>query len=486
MATTTEALKTASIYVRVSRAAGDTNLSVEGMTDDCRALAERHGLSVVAVHIDDGLSGAIRNRPAFLAWLADAEEGRAGTLVAWSADRLTREGANATARVLDAIEGKDASGAVVRPGVRLLTEDGLDSAGDSDAFRLNFLIKAEMARAELAKITARNQARSDRLKAAGRFVGGTAPFGTKAVPAEDGRGKVLALVEEEAAVLRKAAQLLINGETMRAVAVWMNEHGGIPPRRAEHWTPTSVKMVLKTACKYGLVFSPVQAAALKPFVTFDPDRKAPKAQRSLLSRGLLLCSGCGRAMLPSGTIKRPMYACPSFGDTTPCARRVSVSGRLADEIVADDFLERFGRFSLYAEEVEIRSVADVDAAQAAYDDAQAALSAALTEEALQAAKAAREALEEAKATRPTAEVVMRDTGQTIAEAWEGADPETRARYLRIALAGPITLKPPTARGYASPEKMRERVAARLEYGWRGVYTPEAEYADLMREIARDD
>src|SRR5262245_51068080 len=113
--------RAASIYVRLSKAASDSNLSRDGMLGDCRALADREGLAVVSEHVDDGFSGAIRNRPGFLAWLDDARSGRADTLLTYHADRLSREGIAVAGRVLDVIEGKDSeTGEIVRPPVRLL------------------------------------------------------------------------------------------------------------------------------------------------------------------------------------------------------------------------------------------------------------------------------------------------------------------------------------------------------------------------------
>jgi hypothetical protein len=122
--------------VRLSREADAENLSKDGMIADCRAVADREGLDVIAVHVDDGISGAVRNRPAFLAWLADVREGRADTLISWHADRMTREGVNVAAMILDVVEGKDdVTGKVIRPAVRLLDTKGLDSQGDEDPHR---------------------------------------------------------------------------------------------------------------------------------------------------------------------------------------------------------------------------------------------------------------------------------------------------------------------------------------------------------------
>lgn len=106
---------TASICVRLSKQAGDSNLSLRGMLDDCRALAAAHGARIVGEHVDDGVSGAVRNRPEFLAWLEDGRTGKANLLITPYADRLTREGINAAALVLDVVEGKGSTATMPTP-----------------------------------------------------------------------------------------------------------------------------------------------------------------------------------------------------------------------------------------------------------------------------------------------------------------------------------------------------------------------------------
>lgn len=118
------------MYVRLSKLAGDENLSKEGMLADTRAKAIELGLQVVSEHVDDGLTGALRNRPDFMAWLDDARECRASTLIAWHVDRMTREGVNVAAAILDVAEGKDPeTGKLIRHPVRLVDRKGLDSEG---------------------------------------------------------------------------------------------------------------------------------------------------------------------------------------------------------------------------------------------------------------------------------------------------------------------------------------------------------------------
>lgn len=67
---------------------------------DVRAVADRLGYDVYAEHRDNGVSGAVRDRPEFTAWLNDARRGDVDALLTYHADRLTREGVNAAALVL--------------------------------------------------------------------------------------------------------------------------------------------------------------------------------------------------------------------------------------------------------------------------------------------------------------------------------------------------------------------------------------------------
>jgi len=180
----------ASLYVRLSVAANGENMSLAGMTEDLRALCEREGFDEVALHVDNGLSGAVRDRPQFLAWLADAREGRADVLVTWHTDRLSREGLQVAAMLLDVVEGKDRdSGKVVHAPVRLFDSKGLDSR-EGESFRLRFVLQAEIARAERERMRDRNRAAYRRVRAAGRWSGAT-PYGYRPADNPNGPGKVL-------------------------------------------------------------------------------------------------------------------------------------------------------------------------------------------------------------------------------------------------------------------------------------------------------
>ncbi|MDM4718418.1 recombinase family protein [Micromonospora sp. WMMA1363] len=218
----------ASLYVRLSKASDDRNLSRQGMVDDLRRLCSDRGFSEVALHVDDGKSGAIRNRSEFRAWLADAVEGRADVLVAWHVDRLSREGLNVAATILDVIEGKDPdTGKEVRPPVRLIGyDDRLDSA-DGEGFRLNFVIKAELARAELARMKSRSRARVQRMRKEKRSTGGLTPYGYQRAS----RGPMeLEHDPVSAPILREVVRRVIEGASIASIAKDLNARGLLSPR----------------------------------------------------------------------------------------------------------------------------------------------------------------------------------------------------------------------------------------------------------------
>lgn len=220
----------ASLYVRLSKAADARNLSKQGMIDDLRSLCADRGFREVALHVDDGRSGGVRDRPEFRAWLADAIEGRADVLVAWHVDRLTREGLNVAATILDVIEGKDPETGKVPEGrkpVRLIGFDDRLDSNDGEGFRLSFVIKAEFARAELARMKSRSQARVRRMRAEKRSTGGLTPYGYQRArrgPYELEHDPV------SAPVLRDIVRRVIAGKSTAGIAKDLDRRGVLSPR----------------------------------------------------------------------------------------------------------------------------------------------------------------------------------------------------------------------------------------------------------------
>ncbi len=430
----------ASLYVRLSRAADETNLSLDGMERDLRALAERLGADVAAVHVDDGISGAVRNRPAFRAWLDDAREHRADVLAAWSVDRMTREGLPVAAEILDVLE---------TTGVRLIDTQGIDSAGERSAFRLVFVIKAELARAELESMRTRARARAERAAVTGQWSAGAAPYGYRIVRV-DGR-PTLAIEPAEASAIVAAAQRVTAGEPLaRIVREWNRD--GVPPRRAKTWTSTSLLRVLTGptvrghATRHGAVLrdtdgtarelwppilSPGLAEQVRAALVPQPGRgrrPGARADARLLS-GLLRCATCGRTLRASSSQGVARYACPA--PEQACTARATINAAKVEQWAETELLDDLTRGAMFTERVPATDAATVESARLdeAITGALAELATAATAETftrLQALQARRAELD----ARPvSSKWITRRTGRTVGEEFERRDVPARRDML---------------------------------------------------------
>src|SRR5690242_9448981 len=81
----------AAIYVRISLDTEGTGLGVKRQREDCAALADRLGWTVVGVYEDNDVSATSgRVRPGYARMMRDVECGQIGAIVVWDVDRLTR------------------------------------------------------------------------------------------------------------------------------------------------------------------------------------------------------------------------------------------------------------------------------------------------------------------------------------------------------------------------------------------------------------
>ena len=74
------------IYVRVST----TDQTCANQTRDLRAYCERREMRIVDVYADDGVSGAVVDRPALSKMMQDARKGKIDHVLVWKLDRLGR------------------------------------------------------------------------------------------------------------------------------------------------------------------------------------------------------------------------------------------------------------------------------------------------------------------------------------------------------------------------------------------------------------
>lgn len=435
---------TASGYVRLSKEAGDTNMSKAGMVEDVKALAAREGLRLVGeVHVDDGITGSLRNRPEFLAWLNDAIEGRAGTLIAHHVDRMTREGVNVAARILDTIEGKDPeTGKHIRGPVDLLDTKGLDSRTGDAAFRMRFVIQAEVAREERERMRQRARDMHRRAKAAGRWPGGTPPFGFEVVDNPKGAGKVLAVNAAEAAFLRECSKRILAGTNLSAVVRYANGKDGLAPRRAEAWSRITMRQCLTGQVASGSILTPDESAALRQTLKQIPDARKGRRQGARLLSGLVRCVTCDGLMTVSKRTRDGYvtYRCMG-GAEGRCSRPTLISALPLEAYVTSEFLRRHGDAPYMVRRATVAGAAAVEAAQDEVTDALEDLRVEATPEAFARLQKAQAALAAAELVPKHTVVEVVPTGQTFAEVWEDGGVADRRELLAVSLGADILIRP---------------------------------------------
>lgn len=198
------------IYVRVSTEAQE--LGPEAQKTAIEAWAAREGVTIAAVHVDQGVSGgaAIDKRPALLDALASLETHGAGLLVVSRRDRLSRDTMNAI--LLEGLAAKAGAKIVSAAG------EGTDADQNDPAAFLMRRIVDLFAEYERLVIKARTRAAMRVKKARGESTGET-PYGFRA---EAGR-----LVEDagEQQVIGAVRELRAAGLSVRAIAAELTARG---------------------------------------------------------------------------------------------------------------------------------------------------------------------------------------------------------------------------------------------------------------------
>lgn len=444
----------ASLYVRLSKQADDSNVSLDGMIADMRALCSRLGFEEVALHVDDGKTGGRRDRDEFKAWLDDARRGYAEVLVNPNTDRLTREGLNVAASILDVVEGKDpATGRPAHKPVRLVDTAGLDSE-HGEAFRFRFVIQAEVARGERERMRDRSRSKNRRLIHQGRWPGGEVPFGYRTADNPDGPGKVLAIAPDEAQAILEAADQVLAGDPLgRVVRRW--NHAQVKPRRAERWTRVTVRQVLCGDAILGRVtyqgklvrnddgtpftpfpaiITPAMSERLRQLLAVKtPDaRKGGRLPSRLLSR-FLTCHDC-RAYLQ--VVRRKdgyvAYRCQTRADGGICERPVVVGALLIEDYVSRLYLGTVGHLPMMRERVILDGVDELADVEAQIKDLVGEIAQSATPELVAQLQKLQARRDELAAIEPEQHIELVPTGRTIAEHWDAVMVDDRRDLLHDA------------------------------------------------------
>jgi site-specific DNA recombinase len=320
----------AAIYARISRDKKDEGRTIEGQLDLCRALALRHGLTVVAEYPEADGTGAseqskAKERERYGAMLAAARDGEFDTIIAYSDDRLTRR----PLELEELIKLVDQTGLSIRT-VRTENYDLSTTQGITLA-RILGAIAAGEARtiSERQKVTFERNAYAGRPKRQRQR-----PFGWE----ED----AITIREEEARHIRKAVEEIKAGASVASITHGWNEAGiltAVDPAQSKkedkpagQWEWSVVYRVLlgwRTAGVRTYKRKPLYdaegklvAGAWAPIISLQ-DREQALAMLERLSRtklrtgswplaGILRCGECSKPLygqLPSGSRGRALYGC---------------------------------------------------------------------------------------------------------------------------------------------------------------------------------
>ena len=316
----------AGIYIRISKAKREL-LDAQRQQPPCEAFCRAQGWQAIDVYLDDNSSAWRREvrRDNFERMLADVRAGRIDAIVSWQMDRLLR-------RVEDA-------GAIIaiakQYGVIIANVDGALDLGTAAGRKklYDLAVSAEYA-GDLS--SERIKLKHAELAAAGKFSGGTRPFGydLEEYVYTDHSGKHLkhrmAVNPAEAKAIRDAAEAVIDGRATVTAIV-------------KEWAAGNVRSARDRLFRYGdvreLLLSPRIAgmrhadrklvkAEWQPIITKEQHEELTRilgqprqrgsnrgTARSYLLTGFVFCGTCGtrlrshRSKATREAQPRPRYAC---------------------------------------------------------------------------------------------------------------------------------------------------------------------------------
>ena len=209
--------------------------ATERQIADCRARAERDGWHVDALYEDPDVSASDlrRKRPEFERMLADLGDGvRADAILCYKLDRLLRH-PKETERLLDLADARGISiVSLSDPGIDLTTPTG----------RAMFRMTIVWAKLETETMSLRIRRKVRAIAETGRpNGGGIRPFGLTA--------GMLAIVPDEAKLVREAAERIIAGASVHSIVVDWNARGIRTPGRkvapeGRKWEVSSLRRML--------------------------------------------------------------------------------------------------------------------------------------------------------------------------------------------------------------------------------------------------
>jgi len=304
-------------YVRIS-VDRDDETSTETQEERVRAYCTAHGWTVVDVIVEPGRSAykASRStRPGFRKVMGLVSTGAADVLVVWKLDRACRDTVD-TLNLVNELAEHDAQLASVTEHFDTSTATG----------RMTLTVLAALAEMESATKSERVQAWQDKRLASGATPTGPRPFGYRRE-----RNRLL-IVDAEAVVIRRAADEVLAGKSLRSIVRDLTA-AGVVGRSGKPFSNRTLREMLLAptiaACREVEPGVFVRSDVWEPIldretwnevraVLLDPARRTgPGNARRWLLSGI---AGCGRCKGDDGNpvamgskphAAGPRYSCPS-------------------------------------------------------------------------------------------------------------------------------------------------------------------------------
>jgi site-specific DNA recombinase len=228
------------IYCRISDDRHGLRLGVQRQQEDCEALARRNGWQVTRTYVDNDISAySGKRRPRYAALMAAVDAGEIDVVVAWDPDRLHRSPA----------ELEDFIAAVERAGVGVFTcqagEYDLSTAGGRMTARIHGVIARHESEHKSERVRRALQQRATSGRSHGRRA-----YGWTREYAPDGTVREV-IVPTEAAVVRRIADALLRGESLRSVTAALNAEG-VPSPMGKPWHKNAVRALVLRERNAGL------------------------------------------------------------------------------------------------------------------------------------------------------------------------------------------------------------------------------------------
>jgi site-specific DNA recombinase len=441
------------VYTRLSKDDDDDELGVTRQLADCQALADRLGWEVVARFDDNDISAySGKRRPGFEALLGAMKRGEFDALICWHVDRLYR-GMKDLERLIEIAEAA---------GVQLRTVNSGDLDLSTSAGRMVARILGSVARQESEHHSERRVLANAQRRANGKFNReGHQVFGYT----RDGEP-----LEPEASALRQAATDVLNGTSLRSIAIDWNTRG-LTTSRGKKWSNLQLRRVLMNPVYAALVtydgkvigtgqWEPLWDTdthyGLVAFLTDKDRRPAVSFERRHVGSGVYRCGKCGAplyAAVPHGAGRGVTYIC----------REKAHLGRVAAPL--DAYVEAIVLALLRRSDIHRRLTtrADIDtdgltAKRKALSAKKDKLAALFTDGVLDETGVRRESaklseqiagidkvLAEARRTSPAARLLV-DGYDKVAEHWAAASPDIRGKVINELMTVTVLPVPHGQRG----------------------------------------